>query len=161
MSPVGATERARMGHTYSSLLVHLIFSTKERLPTIRESFRPRLYEYMSGIARSEWGRALSIGGTPNHIHGPIVLATDVSVAEAVRKWKSISSEWLHETFPDERAFAWQSGYGAFSVSRSNVPKVAGYIERQAQHHKKVTFEEEFLAFLKRHGIQYDPRYIWD
>jgi putative transposase len=150
-----------MGHTFSNLLVHTIFSTKDRLPTIRERFRPRLYEYMSGIARAEFGRALCIGGTPNHVHGLIVLATDVSVAEAVRKWKSLSSKWVHETFTDTRDFAWQSGYGAFSVSRSNVPKVAGYIERQDEHHKRVTFEEEFVAFLKRHGIEYDPRHVWD
>jgi len=150
-----------MGHTFSNLLVHTIFSTKDRLPTIRESFRQRLYEYMSGIARTEFGRALCIGGTPNHVHGLIVLATDVSVAEAVRKWKSLSSKWVHETFPGTRDFAWQSGYGAFSVSRSNVPKVAGYIERQAEHHTKVTFEEEFVAFLKRHGIEHDPRHVWD
>jgi REP element-mobilizing transposase RayT len=150
-----------VGHTFSNLLVHVIFSTKDRLPTIRESFQPRLYEYMSGIARTEFGRALCIGGTPNHAHGLLVLKTDVSVAEAVRKWKSISSKWAHETFPYLRDFAWQSGYGAFSVSRSNVPKVAGYIERQAAHHRTVTFEEEFLAFLKRHGIEYDPRYVWD
>jgi putative transposase len=150
-----------MGHTFSNLLVHVIFGTKERLPTIREPLRPRLYEYMSGIARAEFGRALCIGGTANHVHGLIVLTTDVSVAEAVRKWKSLSSKWAHETFPDSQDFAWQSGYGAFSVSRSNVPKVAGYIERQAEHHRKVTFEEEFVAFLERHGIEYDPRYVWD
>jgi putative transposase len=150
-----------VGHTFSNLLVHVIFGTKDCLPTIRESFRPRLYEYMSGIARTEFGRALCIGGTLDHVHGLIVLTTDVSVAEAVRKWKSLSSKWAHETFPDAQDFAWQSGYGAFSVSRSNVPKVAGYIERQAEHHKKVTFEEEFVAFLKSHGIEYDPRYVWD
>ena len=150
-----------MGHTFSNLLVHVIFGTKGRLPTIRESFRLRLYEYMSGIARTEFGRALCIGGTPNHAHGLIVLTTDVSVAEAVRKWKSISSKWVHETFPEDQDFAWQSGYGAFSVSRSNVHEVAGYIERQVEHHRKVTFEEEFVAFLNRHGIEYDPRYVWD
>jgi REP element-mobilizing transposase RayT len=150
-----------VGHTFSNLLVHVIFGTKGRLPTIRESFRLRLYEYMSGIARTEFGRALCIGGTPNHAHGLIVLTTDVSVAEAVRKWKSISSKWVHETFPEDQDFAWQSGYGAFSVSRSNVHEVAGYIERQVEHHRKVTFEEEFVAFLNRHGIEYDPRYVWD
>ena len=83
------------------------------------------------------------------------------MAEAVRKWKSISSKWVHETFPEDQDFAWQSGYGAFSVSRSNVHEVAGYIERQVEHHRKVTFEEEFVAFLNRHGIEYDPRYVWD
>jgi putative transposase len=149
-----------MGHSYTNLLFHVIFSTKERRPLIHDTFRDRLHQYMSGIARQEFGGALSLGGTDNHLHGLIVLPATVAIAEAVRKWKTLSSKWVHETFVTEADFAWQEGYGAFSVSRSNVPKVAAYIEGQAEHHKKMTFEEEFIQLLERHGIEYDPRYVW-
>ncbi|HUU93459.1 MAG TPA: IS200/IS605 family transposase [Phycisphaerae bacterium] len=150
-----------MGHTYSNLLFHVVFGTKERRPLIHDSFRERLHQYMSGMARNEFRGALAIGGTNNHLHGLIVLPTSISVAEAMRKWKGLSSKWLHETFPSERDFGWQDGYGAFTVSKSNVPEVAAYIERQAEHHKRITFEDEFIALLERHGIEYDPQYVWD
>ena len=149
-----------VGHTYANLLIHAVFSTKERRPSIHDSFRPRLFAYLSGLARNEFRGALAVGGTANHAHGLIVLAPNTSVADAMRKWKAISSKWVHETFPDEADFAWQEGYGAFSVSPSNVPQVAAYIAKQAEHHRKMTFEDEFIALLKRHGIEYDPRYVW-
>ena len=150
-----------MGHTFSDIVIHVIFSTKGRQPTIREAFRSRLYEYLSGIARKEFGRALKIGGTENHLHGLLLIRTDVSVAEAMRKWKSLSSGWVHKTFPDGRDLGWQSGYAAFSVSGPRKGKVIEYIDRQVDHHRTVTFEEEFLAFLDRYEIDYDPRYVWD
>ena len=103
--------------------MHVVFGTKERRPLILDAFRTRLYEYMAGIAREEFGHAVRIGGTDDHMHALMKLRTDVSVAEAVRKWKSLSSGWLHKTVPEARAFAWQSGYGAFSVSHSNAQKV--------------------------------------
>jgi putative transposase len=149
-----------MGHSYTNLLFHVVFSTKDRRPLIHDTFRDRLHEYMSGIARQEFAGTLSIGGTENHLHGLIVLPATVAIAEAMREWKTLSSKWVHETFVTEADFAWQEGYGAFSVSRSNVSKVAAYIEGQAEHHKKMTFEEEFIQLLERHGIEYDPRYIW-
>jgi len=149
-----------MGHTYSNLLVHAVFSVKERQPLIRDAFRQRLYEYMGGIARNEFGRALSVGGTDNHLHALLSLNTTASVADALRKWKSLSSGWVHETFPGNAGFAWQEGYGAFSVSKSNAGKVIAYIEAQAEHHKRLTFEEEFVALLDRHGIAYDRASLW-
>ena len=149
------------GHTYANLLVHVVFSTKDRMPMICDEFRGRLHEYLSGIAREEFGRALKIGGMPDHLHALIVLKTDVSMAEAVRKWKSLSSGWVHETFPGNDAFAWQAGYGAFSVSESSRDEVIAYIEKQAEHHKTMTFQEEFVAFLKRHNVPYDPAHIWE
>ena len=93
-----------MGHTYSNLLVHVVFGTKDRRPFIHESLRQRLHEYLAGVARHEFGRALAIGGTENHLHGLLSLRTDVSAAEAMRKWKSLSSGWVHKTFPSEQTF---------------------------------------------------------
>ncbi len=150
-----------MGHTYSRLLVHTVFSTKERRPTIHDTFRQRLYDYLGGIARNEFGRSLVVGGTADHIHGLLSFNTAVSVAEAMRKWKSLSSRWVHETFPDAAAFAWQEGYGAFSVSPSNAETVIRYIKAQEEHHRRLTFQEEFVALLERHGVEYDPERIWD
>jgi REP element-mobilizing transposase RayT len=113
------------------------------------------------VARQEFGRALAIGGTSNHLHGLILLRPDISVSEAMQKWKSLSSGWVHKAFRGDSDFAWQAGYAAFSVSSSNKGKVAVYIAGQAEHHKKRTFEEEFLALLQRHGVRYDPAHVWD
>lgn len=150
-----------MGHTYSSLLVHVIFSTKRRAALITPQLRPRLYEYLAGVAKHEFGRAIEIGGTSDHLHGLCSIPTDLSLAEAMRKWKSPSSGWVHKTFPEQRSFAWQSGYAAFSVSQSAVDDVRAYIARQEEHHRRVTFEEELRAFLDRHGIAYDPDHMLD
>ncbi len=150
-----------MGHTFSHVLLHVIFSTKNRMRLIQPDFRQRLYEYLAGIARDEFGAARKIGGTDDHLHGLISLRTDVSIAEALRKWKSLSSLWVHREFPNHQDFAWQSGYGVFSVSESNAPAVIQYIETQVEHHAEMTFEQEFIGFLKRHNVQYDPRHIFD
>lgn len=150
-----------VGHTYSNLLVHVIFGTKNRAAQIDANLRPCLYEYMAGIARHEFGRVIEIGGTADHLYGPIVLRTNVSVAEAMRKWKSLSSGWVHKTFPNHEGFAWQAGYGVFSVSQSAIEDVRAYIGRQEEHHRRVTFEEEFRAFLDRHEIPYDRNHLLD
>jgi len=150
-----------MGHTYANVLIHVIFSTKGRQPLIRESFRERLYEYMGGLARQEFGPALSIGGTENHVHGLLSINTSISIGEAMSKWKSLSSGWVHKAFAEAPDFGWQSGYGVFSVSQSNALGVKKYIEAQPERHQTRTFEEEFIAFLKRHGVRYDPERLWD
>jgi len=150
-----------MGHTFSNLLVHVIFSTKERRPVIRPDFSQRLYEYMCGLAREEFGKAIKLGGTSNHIHGLVLLRTDVAMAQAMSRWKSLSTGWVHKIITGAADFAWQSGYGAFSVSQSNAEAVIGYLEHQAEHHAHKTFEEEFIEFLQRHHVEYDPNHIWD
>ena len=150
-----------MGHTYSNILIHAVFSTKDRRPIILPEFEGRLWQYLCGLARKEFGVALRVGGTENHIHALLSLRTDASVAEAMRKWKSLSSGWLHKTVPAAAEFAWQVGYGAFSVSQSNVDAVVNYIANQKEHHRHKTFEEEFIAFLERHGVKYDPKHVWD
>lgn len=150
-----------MGHTYSRILVHVIFSTTGRMNLIAKDYQQRLYEYLAGVARNEFGRSLCIGGTANHLHGLLSLNANVSVSEAMRKWKCLSSRWLHQTFPAMEGFAWQKGYGAFSVSESKVENVRRYIERQAVHHQALSFEDEFIGFLKKHGVGYDPNHVWD
>jgi REP-associated tyrosine transposase len=116
---------------------------------------------MAGVAREEFGEAVVVWGTADHLYGLLRLKTDVSVADAMRQWKSVSSGWVHKTFPEMRGFAWQVGYGAFSVSASNASRVSKYIEEQVEHHKTQPFAEEFVAFLKRHRVPFDPERIWD
>ena len=150
-----------MGHTYSNLLLHVVFSTKQRRPLIHDAIRQRLYEYMGGIAREEFGQAVIVGGTDNHVHALLSIRTNVSVAEAMRKLKALSSGWVRRLDSRERDFAWQSGYSAFSVSESQKQRVTAYISRQVEHHKQKTFEEEFAELLRRHGIPYDPAQALD
>jgi REP element-mobilizing transposase RayT len=120
-----------------------------------------MFPYVGGLLRTKGAHLLEAGGMPDHAHWLISLHQAVSVADALRTIKSCSSKWVHETFPRHRSFAWQAGYGAFSVSFSNLSNVAAYIRGQADHHRTTTFQEEFLAFLERHRITYDAAYLWD
>lgn len=149
-----------MSHSYASLLTHVVFSTKDRAPLIADECRGRLFPYLGGIAREQGAKALTIGGTVDHVHLLLSLPPTCCVADALRDLKANSSRWIHETWPDRRAFAWQTGYGAFSVSESNREGVLRYIREQERHHRRLTFQEEFLALLKKHKIAYDERYIW-
>ena len=150
-----------MPHSYTSLFTHVIFSTRDRRPDLDVDVRPRVFAYMGGIIRELGGTALAINGPADHVHLLLALPATVALADAMRVVKTNSSRWVHEQWPQRRAFAWQTGYGAFSVSRSNVDEVERYIAGQEEHHRHVTFQEEFLAFLQRHGVAYDPRYVWE
>ncbi len=150
-----------MGQTLTCLHYHLVFSTKHRLPQITPDLRERLYDYVGGIIKGERGRLFDAGGTEDHIHLLASFPAHPSVGDFLRVIKTNSSKWVHETFADHRDFAWQNGYGAFSVSRSNDDAVRQYISNQAEHHRRTTFQEEFREFLRRHEIPYDERYIWD
>ena len=149
-----------MPHSYSNLLVHVVFGTKDRARYLDATFRPQLFAYMGGIVRELKGAAQIINGTDDHAHGLLSLPADLSVSDCLRIVKTNSSRWVHEKFPDRAKFGWQTGFGAFGVSASNEAAVAKYIQEQEQHHKKMTFEEEFKALLEKHGIAYDPRYLW-
>ena len=149
-----------MAHTFADLLTHVIFSTKDREPFVTPDIRPDLLAYMGGIVRNLHGKMIDSNARPDHIHCLLSLPPTLAVADALRLLKTNSSLWVHET-RGRPAFAWQIGYGAFSVSRSTVPAVLKYIRNQDQHHRKITFQEEFIIFLKRHGISYDERYIWE
>lgn len=150
-----------MAHTFSDLLSHVIFSTKGRAASINDELRPRLHSYMGGIIRELGGTAIAVGGTADHIHILLRVPPSVSMADAMRVVKTNASRWIHETSPNQRLFAWQTGYGAFSVSESNRQAVIDYIASQEEHHRKTSFQEEYLAFLRRHGIEYDERFVFD
>lgn len=149
-----------MAHTYANLLVHTIFSTKNRDALITPALKRGLLPYIGGIMRNLRGKVIESNARPDHYHGLFSIPPTLAVADALRVVKTNSSAWVHEAH-HLVAFAWQIGYGAFSVSQSSLPDVIEYIRRQDEHHRKVTFQEEFVAFLKRHGIDYDERYIWE
>ena len=150
-----------MPKTFTNLVVHAIFSTKGRVPSIDAELRPRLFAYMGGVVREMQGTALIINGPNDHAHLLLGLSSMTSVAEAMRVVKANSSKWVHESCPNRGDFAWQTGYGAFSVSQSNIEQVRRYIANQEEHHRTISYQEEFIGFLKRHGITYDERFIWD
>lgn len=150
-----------MGHTFTNLTTHFIFSTKNRRPLLDAEVRPRLFPYLAGIAREMGAVPLAINGVDDHVHLLLGLAAALSAAEVMRVVKTNASRWIHEQWPEKKDFAWQAGYGAFSVSRSGLDDVVAYIERQEEHHRRMTFQEEYLAFLRRHGIAFDERYVWE
>jgi REP element-mobilizing transposase RayT len=149
-----------MPHSYVSNLVHYIFSTKERFPFIDQELESRLWSYMGGIARENGMKALAVGGTTDHAHALISLSATLSVAKGIQLIKGGSSKWVHDQWPKHRKFEWQDGYGAFSISASQTKSVITYINGQKEHHRKRTFEEEFLQFLDNYRVEYDPRYVF-
>jgi len=149
-----------VAHTYISSLYHCIFSTKGRRKIINSDLQERLWPYLGGIARENKMKALAVGGVEDHVHLLLSLPATVDVAHAMQLIKGGSSKWIHDTFREHRTFAWQERYGAFSIGISQVDKTVAYIQKQSDHHRKKTFEEEFLSFLKKHGMEYDLRYIW-
>jgi putative transposase len=142
-----------MSHSHVCCLIHIVFSTAERRPTIRDELHERLHAYLGGIARENGILTLAIGGAAEHVHLLLSLPSTVSVAKAVQLLKSGSSKWIHEQFPASRGFAWQEGYGAFSVGVSQKAATVKYILTQAEHHKKIGFADEFKKFLAAHGIE--------
>ncbi len=150
-----------MPHSYAQIIIHYVFSTKHREKLINPNIEKRIWQYMGGIAKANKIIPYCIGGVDDHVHLLLFLPKTLSVAKAIQLIKGGSSLWIHSTFPSLKNFSWQIGYGAFSVSYSNLEKVKHYIENQRQHHKRMTFKEEFLAFLKKYNIPYDERYIWD
>jgi len=150
-----------MPQSFVCLNYHLIFSTRLREPILSDTLRPRLFEYVGGILRAERSTLVAAGGMPDHTHWLVSLHQQLAVADALRTIKACSSKWIHEQDPEMRHFAWQAGYGAFSVSYSNLTAVESSIRGQAKHHRSTTFQEEYLAFLKRHDIAFDERYLWD
>ena len=128
---------------------------------IDAELQPRLHAYLGGILRELNCKALAVGGTADHVHLLASLSPTISVAEAVRVVKANSSKWIRRASSEHRLFAWQAGYAAFSVSASSARAVMQYIQNQERHHREVSFQHELLAYLKKHGLAYDERYLWD
>jgi putative transposase len=149
-----------MGHTATNVLVHFIFSTRHRAPLIAGEMQGDLHAYIGGIVREVGGVALCINGMPDHVHLLVRMPAMHSVADVARLVKTNSSRWVHERWPQFKTFAWQPGYGAFSVSESGQSAVRGYIQRQQQHHTKRSFKDEFVVFLKKNHIIVDEKYLW-
>src|SRR5882672_9514242 len=147
--------------SYISSYHHCVFSTKERRPLIPPDLRERLWPFLGGIARQNKMKALEIGGMPDHVHILLSLPSTLSIAKALQLIKGGSSKWIHETFPEHRLFGWQEKYGAFSVSVSLLDTIIRYINGQEEHHRRMTFQEEFLALLKKNRIEFDERYLWE
>jgi len=150
-----------MANTYTSLHYHIIFSTKNREPWISPDVEERVWKFLGGIARENKMKALQIGGRPDHVHLALALRPTQCVSDALQLLKGGSSKWIKASLPKMRGFAWQDGYGAFTVSKSSLPEVVSYIQNQPEHHRVKTFKEEFLSFLIRHEIEYDEKYLWD
>ena len=148
-----------MPSTHLSLHYHIVFSTKERAPFIAAAWRERLHAYLGGVVRNLDGVPEAVGGVADHVHLLVGLRATACLADVVRDVKAVSSRWVHEEI-GERDFAWQEGYGAFTVAPTQRGEVCHYISRQEEHHRKRTFQEEYVEFLKRSGLEYDERFLW-
>jgi len=149
-----------MAHTHTCLLTHLIFSTKYRLPLLDDRIRGRVFAYMNGIIQEIGGKTIIIDGRPDHAHVLASLPARLAISDAMRTVKANSSRWITEEglLPD---FAWQTGYGAFSIGRSERDTVIDYIKDQLAHHRTVTYQDEYLRLLHEYDVDYDPRFLWD
>ena len=147
-----------MGHTYVHFRYHVVFSTKDRRPLITDNVKPDLYSYMTGITRNLKSQIMLINGPPDHVHALLAVPPAGSFSDFMREFKAGSSAWTNARIKD---FAWQTGYSAFTVSKSAEPVVLRYIAGQEEHHRKLSFNEELVAMLKKHGVEYDERYILD
>jgi len=150
-----------MGNTYATLYYHIVFSTKHRKPWIVPEIEDRIWSYLGGISRENKIAPLQIGGVDDHVHLLLGVPPTIAISKVAQLMKGGSSAWIHDTFANLQRFAWQDGYGAFTVSKSSVPDVRTYILNQRDHHRVVTFEAEYLAILRKHEIQVDERYVFD
>ena len=149
-----------MAGTFSQILLHVIFSTKQRQPWITPKIAKRLYPFMGGIVRKEKGVLYDIGGIEDHVHLYLRWRPDSSISDLLRTVKARSSKWVHDTFPDLNEFAWQEGYSVFTVSKSQERAVKRYIANQYKHHQKEDFGAELLRFLRRHGIEFEEKFVF-
>ena len=147
--------------SYVSSYFHCVFSTKERRPLLTPALQERLWPFLGGIAWQNDMKALIVGGVEDDVHILLSLPATMPISKAMQLMKGGSPRWLHETFPDQRLFAWQEKYGAFSVSVSQSDTITEYIRNQREHHRTKTFQEEILALLKKHRIEFDERYLWE
>lgn len=150
-----------MPQSLSLVLIHVIFSTKDRHPFLKSTIRPELHAYLATIARNLDCNCFLVGGVEDHVHLAVGLSRTITIAKLVEQLKTSSSMWLKTQSPDLAHFAWQRGYGVFSVGPSDLPALKQYISSQEQHHQHHTFEDELRAFLLKYEIPFDERYLWD
>jgi putative transposase len=150
-----------MPQSLSLILIHVIFSTKDRSPFLNPTIRPKLHAYLATVTRNLDCECFLIGGVEDHVHLAIGLSRTLTVAKLVEQLKTSSSAWLKTQSPDLAPFAWQRGYGIFSVGPSDLPALKQYISSQEQHHQHHTFQDELRAFLTKYEIPFDERYLWD
>jgi putative transposase len=150
-----------MSQSLNKIILHIVFSTKNREPWLDVDVRPRMHGYLATICRDLGAEFVHIGGVADHVHIVTTLPRTVSQAQMVEQIKKTSSKWIKARNPRYRAFFWQRGYGAFSVSSSQIAAVLKYVDAQKQHHRTRTFQEEYRNLLRRHGIDFDERYVWD
>jgi putative transposase len=148
-----------MGQSYTNLLYHIVFSTKDRKTLITNEVKPRLYDYIGGTIRNLGGVSLGINGMDDHVHILTKLRPDKSVSDILRDLKANASGWMHDVFPEMKDFSWQRGYGAFTVSVSQVEKVRSYIADQEIHHSTRNFREEFIGLLRKNGVEFNEKYL--
>jgi len=149
-----------MSQSLTRLIVHAIFSTKSREPMLPPEIRSELYAYMGGILKSLGCVPLAINGTHDHVHLLFILSKTITLAKVFEEIKGTSSQWIKTKPGMSKTFAWQGGYGAFSVSESMRQKVNDYIADQEEHHRALSFKEELIALFKKHHIEYDEKYLW-
>ena len=147
--------------SFTQLTYHIVFATKYRAPSILPDMQPRLYEYIGGRLRAKKGLLIEIGSTADHVHILARLSPTLAVADVVRDVKANSSKWINELVKGKSVFEWQKGYGAFTVSYSHIDTVRSYIQRQEEHHRTKTFQEEYILFLKRHNIDFRLEYLFE
>ena len=149
-----------MAQTLVSLLVHIVFSTKNREPFITPEIEPKLFSYVGGILKNHESRLLDVGGTPDHLHPLISQSKNASLSSLMKDVKKDSSLWIKTKDRQFRNFHWQDGYGGFSIGKSDIPRLKEYFASQKEHHRRRTFKEELIGFLDEYGIAYDERYLW-
>jgi REP element-mobilizing transposase RayT len=150
-----------MPQSFSSVLVHLVFSTKNREPTMHSLVESDLHAYSTTVLKNANCPPFAVNGMADHLHALFALSRVKSIAEVAEELKTSTSKWIKTQGRDFRGFHWQAGYGAFSVSQSNLDQVRRYVRGQKQHHRKRSFQDEFRALLTRHEISFDERYVWD
>ena len=151
-----------MPQSLARVVLHIVFSTKNRVPFLRDAeVRTKLHAYMAGVAKAIECPAITINGTDDHVHVLCNFARTISIAKLVEELKTEPSKWMKTHGAQYRDFHWQGGYGSFSVSESNVEQVRAYIANQEEHHRKMSYQDEFRALCSRHGIEIDEHYVWD
>jgi REP element-mobilizing transposase RayT len=150
-----------MPQSLSLVVIHVIFSTKERRPLLESGMRPKLHAYLATVTRNTGCECYRTGGVADHVHLAIRLSRTLTIADLIENLKTSSSKWLKTQGPDLATFSWQRGYGCFSVGPTDLNSLCAYIDGQEEHHKTRTFQDEFRMFLKKYGVEYDEAYLWD